>query len=285
MEKKAFIGAALGAAGAAIGQNVIGMPIARSKGFKKSLAKAALMGMMKKKSPRSIKSVASDALHGLVAPEVNTAKNLAYIHGGKARKDLHNKIRKTPEYRKARAEQKASGGSLKLPMSAKRDIAKARMVAMGDDKAIKRTGAHKDPLVQKALDVRKSSGAGSINKKEMHKVSKLPKGNRLPASNKAAIAANIAVSPIPIIGGATAAVNSAKLLAGTKVVQSTKAMKTISKKVAIDPVKNSYKKGTSGGHFSTGKNRAKAILANPFTAEADKNAYHVGKEVRKNKSR
>ena len=279
MKKEALF---LDAAAAAIGQNLIGVPIAHSKAFKKSVVKSGLMGLMKKKSPRTVKSVASDMGFGIVAPEVNAAKNMAYMKGDSARKKLHNHIRKMPEYKEARRIQKSTGKPLEIPMSVKKEMAKSRMVAMGDTKGLKRTGSLRSEEIRNALRTRNSSGIGTISKKERREIQNLPTGKRMPSSTKAAIAANVALAPVPVVGGVTSLVNGIKLAAGTKAVNNTRIMKKINKKMVVNPAKSNFEDGKSGGVFKKGRNWAKAILTNPFTAEVDKSAYKAGKVERSN---
>ena len=250
LHKQAMLG---GLVASHIGQNIIGKPIAKSKWFQKDVARAGIMGALHKQSPRSAKTYGKDALMGVAAPEVNAAKNTAYEVGRSKSKELHNKIRKSPEYKKARASQKANGGKLNLPMSTKRDLVK------------KRQGLLKDTGLTKA---------------EFKDVQKLPTGSRLPSSNKAALAANAALAVVPG-GTSTAAVNAAKLGAGTKAFSNSKIGKILNDKLVAKPMKDAYSKGRSGGKFSKVKNSAQSTLMNPFTAHAESLAHKAGKRTSK----
>lgn len=247
LTKRAVLG---GLVASHLGQNLIGKPIANSAWFRKDVAKAGIMGALKKESPRSAKSYAKDASFGVIAPEVNIAKNTAYSEGRSKAKELHNKIRLSPEYKAARVAQKANNGKLNLPMSIKRDLVKQRQSAMQQ---------------------------GNITKSEFKELSSLPKGNRMPSSTRAAVGANAALALVP--GGAsTAAVNAAKLTSGTKAYADSKLGKWVNEKLFTNPLKRQVDKGVAGKAFDTKRNIFESVVINPFTAKAEKEAYNVGKK-------
>lgn len=252
--------AILGAAAAAAAQNAIGIPISRSKAFKKSLARSALQGASGRKAPRTVKSLATDAVSGVVAPEVNVAKNKAY----KAGSDLAKKTG--------------------LDKATKRDLVVARLVASGDDKGLKRIGKSGSGLAKKIREAKKSHSIPDIPKadikKEMKNISKADKGYRAPSSNKAAIAANMAITPLPG-GGSTALVNAAKLGTSTDKFGKTKVGKSLSKRLVSDPIKDSAKAGSKGKEYNTKAHWVNSTLLNPFTEEAKRQAYKAGKRVNK----
>lgn len=256
MQKEAI----LGAAAAAAAQNAIGIPIARSKKFKQSLARAALTGAAGKKAPRTLKSVATDAAAGVAAPEVNMVKNEAYRAGEKLR------------------------GKLKLDKLNKRDLAVARLAAAGDEAGLKRIGKSNSQLANTVREAKKKGNIPDIPKAttrgEMKNIQKLPAGSRAPSSTKAALAANLAITPLP--GGAgAAAVNAAKIGAGTKAFSESKVGKALSKKFAVDPVKASAKAGAKGEKFNAKAHWVNSVALNPFTEEAKRQAYKGGKAARK----
>lgn len=247
--------AILGAAASAIGQNLIGIPIARSKTFKKSLARSAVTGAAGKKAPRTVKSLATDAVAGVAAPEVNAAKNQAYAAGEKVRK------------------------TLKLDKASKRDQVVARLSAAGDEKGLKRIGKSKSPIAETIRKTKKSQGLPDISKADQKAATKgldkLPAGSRAPSSNKAALAANAAILPLP--GGAsTAAVNVAKLGASTEAAGKNKLMQKINKKLVTDPLKANAKAGRGGKAYNKAKHWVESVTLNPFTSEANRMAHKAG---------
>lgn len=251
LQKQAILGAAV----SAIGQNLIGIPIARSKGFKKSLATSAIMGAAGKKAPRTVKSLATDAIAGVAAPEVNAAKNQAYSVGEKVRKTLG------------------------LDKASKRDQVVARLSAAGDEAGLKRIGKSKSPIAQTIRETKKRVGLPDISKADQKSASKgvgkLQDGSRAPSSTKAALAANAAILPLP--GGAsTAAVNVAKLGASSKAAGNSKLLQAVNKKLVTDPIKASAKAGASGKAYNKVKGVAESVLLNPFSSEASRLAHKVG---------
>ncbi|CAL9962472.1 hypothetical protein VPHD148_0070 [Vibrio phage D148] len=256
LKKEAILGTAVAAAA----QNAIGIPIARSKTFKKSVARSALQGASGKKAPRTAKSLATDAVAGVVAPEVNAAKNKAY----KAGSDFAKKIG--------------------LDKANKRDLVVARLAAAGDEKGLKRIGKSGDKLAAKVRETKKKHGLPDISKKDIKKETASLKGAkdgyRVPASNKAAIAANAAIAPLPG-GSSTALVNAAKLGASTEKFGKTKAGKALSKKFVENPVKASAKAGAKGEKYSAKAHWTNSTLLNPFTEEAKRVAHKAGSKVNK----
>lgn len=246
LHKQAILG---GLALSHIGQNLIGKPIASSKWFSKDVGRSAIMGAVGKQSPRNVGTYAKDAAMGVAAPEVNAAKNMAYTEGRAKAKELHNSIRKTPEYKKARKDSKAKGKDLKLDRATLKELAVKRKEFM------------------------ESTGT---SKKDFKDIQKLPKGNRLPSSTKAAVGANAALALVP--GGAsTAAVNAAKLGAGTKAYSKSKLGKYLNDKLISKPMAKAHKTGTSGGTFNRVRNEIESLSMNPFTAHAEKLSYKAGK--------
>lgn len=252
LQKQAIIGSTIASA---IGQNLIGIPIARSKSFRNSLSKSVMTGLSGKKSPRSIKSLASDALAGVAAPEVNAAKNQAYQAGEHLRK------------------------SFKLDKASKRDHVIARLSAAGDEKGLARIGKSSSPLAAAIRKVKTDTGLHSISKVDQKHaskgISKLPSGSRDPSSTKAALLANAAILPLP--GGAsTAFVNVAKLAGTTKAAGNTNIMKKINKKFVMDPMKDNAKQGVAGKAYGKARHWAESIGLNPFTSEANRQAHRAG---------
>ena len=256
LQKQALLGAAV----SAIGQNLIGVPIARSKMFKKSLARSAMMGAAGKKAPRSLKSLATDAVAGIAAPEVNAAKNTAYSAGEKLRKKMN------------------------LGKASKRDLVVARLAAAGDEKGLKRIGKHNSPLASIVRETKKAKGLPNISKAEQKHATKglgkLKEGSRVPSSTKAALAANAAILPLP--GGAsTAAVNVAKLGLASKAAGKNKLLQKVTDKLVTKPIKASAKAGQEGKSYNKAVHWAKSISFNPFTEEARRVAHKGGQKSTK----
>lgn len=245
MKKQAFIGGALASH---IGQNLIGKPIANSKWFNRDVVKSGIMGALGKKAPRSAGGYAKDAFMGVVAPEVNIMKNTAYQAGRDKAKELHNKIRKMPEYKAARARQKAIGGKLDLPTAVRRKLVEAR---------------------------REVLKGGNVSKRDYKDIQKLPSGNRAPSSNKAAVAANIALSAVPG-GTGTAVVNAAKLGSGTKAFNNSVLGKKINETFVTNPIKKQFSRGVDKVPFDKVRNTIESYTINPFTAAAEMKAHKLG---------
>lgn len=246
MEKQALIG---GLVAGHIAQNTVGRQIAKNKGFKSGVAKSFAMGAAGKQSPRSVAGYAKDAVSAVAAPERNLIRNEAYDKG----RELRHKLPKN---------------------MSKRDLATARMALTGDHAGLKRTGKSKSPIAQ---HIRKHlpDGAG-LRKEYFRDIQKLPDGKRKPSSGKVGILANAAIAPV---APDMAALNVGKLATNTKAISNTKLMKKVRDKVVSQPLKNSLKAGSKGYKWSEMKNRASSILVNPFTAEAEKDAFKAGSKL------
>lgn len=243
MEKKAVVGAVAGGALSWMAQNAIGMPIAKSKKFKKSVGEAALAGLQGKAYNRTVKSRLGDAARGVLAPEVNLARNNAYEAGVKLRKsDRKSSII-------ASLQAKGRGDLLK----------KIRM----DD--------HPAARAVKSLDT---------DMDIVKRVKGMKSGHKAPSSTKAALAGNAAIAAIP--GGAsTALVNVGKIGASTERFSNSKIGKAVNKKFLTDPAKSNATRGATGKSFDKNKYNIDRLVVNPFTAEANKMAYEAGKKVSK----
>jgi hypothetical protein len=256
LEKQAILGAVT----SYFAQNAYGAKLARSGKFKKEIATSAAQGILGKKAPRTLKTVGKDAWYGVAAPEVNSIKNEAYTQAQlfRSKHDV--------------------GGMLgKL---SKRDQAVARLAAAGDMEGLKRIGQHNNPIIKKIQEQKSKYNVPDIPKKTMKEVGKLPEGSRVPSSNKAAIAANVA--SIPVLGTGTAALNAAKLAAGTEAAGKTNLMQKAKDKFVTKPLKASFKAGEVGKEFNAKKYWAESLSMNPFTAEANRQAHKAGSTSGKN---
>lgn len=251
MEKEAVL---LGALGGHVAQNAIGRVVAKNKGFKKGLAESAIAGAMGKKSPRTVGSVTKDIFSGLAVPERNMLRNEAYEAGSNFAKK-HN---------------------IDINKMSKREMVTARAALTKGRDGLKRIGQSKNPKAR-SLAI-KASNLVDRSKETVSKISKLPDGHRPPSSNKAAIAANIAVAPA---SPGLAAINAAKLASSSKMLAEKEGVKRIKKVMTVDPAVKSYKSGKEGGKFSKLKNNLESFAINPFTAEANKDAYNAGRNSSK----